>query len=106
MPLRPRLQAGLTLSVYTETTLTMLITPLRLGSERLLFSPKQTFTDSHLDSVRMSAFGQKQSFAYSGKPCILTVNERLLSARSGHSESRISDHLTVRFRESGLSNSI
>ncbi len=49
----------------------MLITLLRLGSERLLFSPEQTFTDCDLDSVRMSAFGQKQSFAYFGDPCIL-----------------------------------
>ena len=41
--------------------------PIRPGrrTERLLFSPKQTFTDSDLDSVRMAAFGQKQPFGLS-----------------------------------------
>jgi len=33
------------------------------SSERLLFSPKQTLRNTHLDSVSMSAFGHKQSFA-------------------------------------------
>ncbi len=36
-----------------------------------LFSPKQTFARGDLDSVSMSAFGHKQSFAYFGDPCIL-----------------------------------
>ncbi len=33
----------------------------------------------------MTAFGQLQAFAYPATDCILTVNERLLSAKSGHS---------------------
>ncbi len=32
----------------------------------------------------MSAFGQKRSFKFYAYACILTVNERLLSAISGH----------------------
>ncbi len=36
---------------------------IRLGrkAERLLFSPKQTLRKGDLDSVRMSAFGHKQT---------------------------------------------
>ena len=49
-----------------------------------LFSPKQPFRHTHLDSVSMSAFGHKQSFKFYAYACILTVNERLLSAISGH----------------------
>ncbi len=44
---------------------------LTIPAERPLFSPKQTSANSYLDSVRMSAFGHKQSFAYFGDPCIL-----------------------------------
>ncbi len=47
-----------------------------------LFSPKQTFARGDSGSVRMSAFGQKQSFRFYARPCILTVNGRLLSAIS------------------------
>ncbi len=32
----------------------------------------------------MSAFGHKQSFRFYAYTCIITVNERLLSANSGH----------------------
>ena len=62
--------------------------PLRAKSEaeRPLFSPKQPLRNTHLDSVSMSAFGHKQSFAYRAYACILTVNQCLLSAKSGHSE--------------------
>ncbi len=49
-----------------------------------LFSPKQPLRNTDLDSVSMSAFGQKQSFKFYAYACILTVNERLLSAISGH----------------------
>jgi hypothetical protein len=41
------------------------------SAECLLFSPKQTFKTTKLDSVSMSAFGHKRSFAYFGDPCIL-----------------------------------
>ena len=58
---------------------------LDLRAECPLFSPKQTFANSDLDSVRMSAFGQKQPFAYPAYACILTVNQCPLSAKSGHS---------------------
>ncbi len=54
----------------------MLITLLRLGSERLFFSPEQTFTACDLDSARMSAFGQKQPW------------RSYATAESGHSDER------------------
>ncbi len=56
------------------------------SAECPLFSPKQTFVNTDLDSVSMSAFGHKQSFRFYAYTCILTVNERLLSAISGHSQ--------------------
>ncbi len=34
------------------------------GSECPLFSPKQPFRSTDLDSVRMSAFGQKRTFSH------------------------------------------
>ncbi len=49
-------------------------------AECLLFSPKQPLRNTDLDSVSMSAFGHKQSFRFYAYTCILTVNERLLSA--------------------------
>ena len=59
-----------------------------MGSFQRPLSPlKQTFRISDLDSVPMSAFGHKRSYA---APCILTVNERLLSAKSGHSTVKVS----------------
>ena len=36
----------------------------------------------------MSAFGQKQTFAFHAYGCILTINQRLLSAISRHSARR------------------
>ncbi len=53
----------------------------------MLFSPKRIFRNTDLDSVRVSAFGHKQSFRFYAYACILTVNECLLSAKSGHSAS-------------------
>ncbi len=61
-------------------------------AERLLFSPKQTFARGDLDSVRMAAFGHKQTFKFYAYACILTVNERLLSAKSGHKLDPRSEH--------------
>ena len=60
--------------------------PVTLTPECLLFSPKQPLRNTHLDSVRMAAFGHKQSFGFYAYTCILTVNERPLSAKSGHSQ--------------------
>ncbi len=63
----------------------ILVTPFPAGPEKsecLLFPPKADVKMNDLDSVRMSAFGHKRSYA--GR-CILTVNQRLLSAKSGHS---------------------
>ncbi len=57
--------------------------------ERLVSSPKRTLKNTHLDSVSMSAFGHKQSFRFYAYTCILTVNERLLSAISGHSHTLV-----------------
>jgi len=53
-----------------------------LGTEWRLSSPKQTFANPDLDAVSMSAFGQKQSFAYRAYACILTVNQCLLTAEA------------------------
>ena len=44
---------------------------LTIPAERPLFPPKRTLRNGYFDSVRMSAFGHKQSFAYFGDPCIL-----------------------------------
>ena len=71
--------------VLFEPTTIGLIAPPGFRSECPLFSPKRTFRNGDLDSVRMSAFGHKQSFRIYAYTCILTVNECLLSAKSGRS---------------------
>ena len=50
------------------------------------YGRKLTLRNGDLDTVRMSAFGHKQPFRFNAYTCILTVNECLLSAISGHSE--------------------
>ena len=51
----------------------------------------------------MSAFGHKQSFRFYAYTCILTVNERLLSAISRHQLDPNTTILNVCFGESGRS---
>ncbi len=66
------------------------------------FFSKADVKERRFDSVRMSAFGHKQSFAYRAYACILTVNQCPLSAKSsrtarpqyGHSERLLSGKQT------------
>ena len=70
-------------------------TRIRLGrrAECPLFSPKRLFTNGDLDSVRMSAFGQKRTFPFSSEAASyfsLTRAHKTLGSRCRTSFERLS----------------